>query len=280
MAAMFNDAWLIQSGHMIIAAFEAVAFMVAGIHAFLLLRGSQDPIHRHALRIALVIGALAAIAQPIHGHFTAQSVGERQPAKLAAMEAHFETGTRAPLRIGGIPDEDSQSVSLSIDIPGGLSFLAHDDFDAEVIGLDQYPREEWPPVAIVHFAFQAMVGIGTLLMGLGILSLWMMRRGRLFDSRWLLWALALATPLGMVAIEAGWVVTEVGRQPWIIYGVMKTTDAVTPVPGQALHFGLFVLLYGFLAAATAWMWKRQVAMSTSLSAPDETTRRWAFGEEG
>ncbi len=278
--ALWNDAWLIQAGHMTIAAFEAVAFLVAGIHAILILRGSRDAMHKIALKIALVIGALAALAQPLHGHMTAQSVAERQPAKLAAMEAHFETGPRAPLRIGGIPDESTRSVSLSIDIPGGLSFLAFDDFDATVIGLDQYPEEEWPPVAIVHYAFQIMVGIGSLLALLGILALWSIRKGTLFDKRWLLMFIALCTPLGMVAIEAGWVVTEVGRQPWIIYGVMKTRDAVTPVPGQEWHFFLFVVLYGFLAITTAWMWRRQVVHARRIAPPDAEMRRWAFGDGG
>ncbi len=275
-AAMWNDAWLIESGHMLIASIEAVAFLVAGIHAFLILRGNSDAMHKIALKIAIVVGAFAAIAQPLHGHFTAQSVAQRQPAKLAAMEAHFVTGPRAPIRIGGIPNEETREVSFGIDIPGGLSFLAHDDLDAVVIGLDQFPEEEWPPVLIVHFAFQIMVAIGSFLALLGGLSLWALRKNTLFESRWLLWLIVMATPLGMLAIEAGWVVTEVGRQPWIIYGIMKTKDAVTPVPGQVFHFGLFVVLYAFLGAATAWMWKRQVVAAKGIAPPDEELANWAF----
>ncbi len=278
-SAMWNEAWLMQAGHMVIAAFEAVAFMVAGIHAFLILRGSTDAMHKIALKIALVIGALAALAQPIHGHFSAQSVAERQPAKLAAMEAHFVTGPRAPLRIGGIPNVETREVPYSINIPGGLSFLAHDDFGATVIGLDQFPEEEWPPVTIVHFAFQVMVGIGSLLALVGVLALWAIRKQTLFDKRRLLAVIVMCTPLGMIAIEAGWIVTEVGRQPWIIYGIMKTKDAVTPVPGQVWHFILFVVLYGFLAATTAWMWRRQVVAAKNIAAPDAALREWAFGEE-
>ncbi len=279
-AAMWNDAWLIQSGHMLIAAIEAVAFLVAGVHAFLILRGNTDKMHRLAIRIAIVVGALAAIAQPIHGHFTAQHVAARQPAKLAAMESHFVTGPRAPLRVGGIPDVDNQEVSFSIDIPGGLSFLAHDDLNAEVIGLDQFPKNEWPPVAIVHYAFQLMVAIGSLLALIGFLSLIAVRKRVLVKRRWLLWALALASPLGMLAIEAGWVVTEVGRQPWIIYGIMKTSEAVTPVPGQVWHFSLFVVLYGGLGAATAWMWKRQVVAAKGIEPPSEAICLWAFKDSG
>ncbi|MBL4635445.1 MAG: cytochrome ubiquinol oxidase subunit I [Kofleriaceae bacterium] len=274
-AALMNDAWLIQSGHMIIAAFEAVAFLVLGIHSFLLLRGSKDKMHTLAIKISLAVAAVAAIAQPLHGHFSAQSVAKRQPAKLAAMEAHFVTGPRAPIRIGGIPNEETQEVSFSIDIPGGLSFLAHDDFDAVVIGLDQFPKEEWPPVLIVHLAFQVMVGIGTMLAGLGLLGLLFMRRKTLFSKRWFLWILVMVAPLGMVALEAGWVVTEVGRQPWIIYGILKTKDAVTPVPGQVIHFYMFVLLYGFLAIATAWMWRRQVLAARGIKSPDKAMSEWA-----
>jgi len=141
-------------------------------------------------------------------------------------------------------------------LPGLLSFVAHDDFDAEVIGLDRFPRDEWPPVVITHIAFQAMVGIGVIMALAGLLFFVYLKRG--YFPRWFLWMLGAFIPLGMIAIEAGWIVTEVGRQPWIIYGIMRTKDAVTPVPGMVYHFYLFLVLYLSLAAATVWLFKRQI----------------------
>lgn len=255
-AAMFNRAWLHQSLHMQLAALQAVGLAVAGIHAWLLLRGRAPDLNRKALRIAMVFGATASLLQPFAGHFAGERVAELQPAKLAAMEGHFETRTRAPLTVGGIPDPETRTMQWGVEIPGLLSLLAHRDLDAEVIGLDRFPREDWPPVVITHVAFQVMVGIGSLLALLGLLWFWFVRKGE--GPRWYLWTLVLCAPLGMVAIEAGWVVTEVGRQPWIIYGILRTKDAVTPVPGMVYHFYLFLVLYLTLAAATVWLLWRQI----------------------
>ena len=255
-AAMFNRAWLHQSIHMQLAALQAVGFAVGGIHAWLYLRGRARDLNLKALKIAMVFGAAASIAQPFAGHFAGQRVAELQPAKLAAMEGHFETGTRAPLYLGGIPDVEKQTMAWGIPLPGMLSLMAHNDIDAEVIGLDRFPREDWPPVVIVHVAFQIMVGIGTAMAALGVLYFWYARRGEF--PRWFLWALVGFIPMGMIAIEAGWVVTEVGRQPWIIYGIMRTKDAVTPVPGMVYHFYLFVVLYVTLAVTSVWLLRRQI----------------------
>jgi cytochrome d ubiquinol oxidase subunit I len=254
--AMFNQAWLHQSLHMQLAALQAVGLAVAGIHAWLYLRGRAPDLNLKALRIAMVFGAAASIAQPFAGHFAGERVAALQPAKLAAIEGHFATSRRAPLTLGGLPDAETRTVKGGIAIPGLLSLLAHRDINAEVIGLDQFPREDWPPLVITHVAFQVMVGIGSLLALLGVLYVWFRRRGAL--PRWLLWAVVACAPLGMVALEAGWVVTEVGRQPWIIYGIMRTKDAVTPVPGMVYHFYLFLGLYLTLAAATVWLLRRQI----------------------
>lgn len=255
-AAMFNRAWLHQSLHMQLAALQAVGLAVAGIHAWLLLRGRAPDLNRKALRIAMVFGATASLLQPFAGHFAGERVAVLQPAKLAAMEGHFETRSRAPLTVGGIPDPETRTMRWGVEIPGLLSLLAHRDLDAEVIGLDRVPREDWPPVVITHVAFQVMVGIGSLLALLGLLWFWYARKDE--GPRWYLWALVLCAPLGMVAIEAGWIVTEVGRQPWIIYGILRTKDAVTPVPGMVYHFYLFLGLYLTLAAATVWLLWRQI----------------------
>ena len=258
-AAMFNRAWFSQSLHMTLAAFVSTCFAVAGIHALLLLRHPGHPLHRRALRIALTFGAVAAFLQPISGDISAKDVAERQPAKLAAMEALFETSQPASLVIGGIPDEKEKRVEYAIHLPHLLSFLAHGDLNAEVKGLDQFPVAEWPPVLVTHIAFQVMVGCGMLLMAVGLAFLLVQWRWKhLLEGRVLLTTVALATPLGFIAVEAGWTVTEVGRQPWIVYGIMKTKDALTPMPGLVYPLILFTVLYVVLAALVTWLMVRQI----------------------
>lgn len=257
--ALFNAAWFSQALHMVIAAFAATGFAVAGLHALLYLRGQQRDFHRRALRIAVVFGAVASLLQPLSGDISARDVAERQPTKLAAMEAHYHTEPRADLIIGGIPNPETESVDYAIRLPGLLSLMAFHDVNAEVMGLDQVCEEERPPVTIVHFAFQIMVGIGTFLAGLSALWLFASRfRKHWLDKKWLLKMIVLATPLGFIAVEAGWTVTEVGRQPWIIYDVMKTAEAVTPMPGIQYTFYFFTGLYIFLSLVVFWLMRRQI----------------------
>ncbi|MGE5092458.1 MAG: cytochrome ubiquinol oxidase subunit I [Bacillota bacterium] len=259
LVALTNPAAFQQTLHMLLAAYVGTGFAVAGIHAFLLLRDPANAFHRHALVLALLVGAPAAVLQPISGDISARAVAHQQPAKLAALEGLFETTRGAPLTIGGFPDVHARTMRFGIPVPHGLSLLAFHDPDAEVRGLDRVPREDWPPVAIVHLAFQAMVALGT---GLALLSLWIgwqaWRRRDIVASRALLRAIAIATPCGFLAIEAGWTVTEVGRQPWIIAGILRTRDAVTPMPGIAVPFALFTLLYVGLAVAVVWLLYRQI----------------------
>ena len=258
-AALFNDAWFTQALHMTFAAFASTGFAVAGVHAVMLLRGNTIKFHKEALKIALIFGSIAAFAMPITGDLAAKDVAKRQPAKLAAMEAHYHTSKNAPLIIGGIPDDENQKVDYAIEIPGGLSFLAFGDFDAEVIGLDQIPEGERPPVAVVHFAFQIMVGLGSLMMLIGMLYFFMRwRKLDYINNKWWLRLVAIATPFGFIALEAGWTVTEVGRQPWIIYGVMKTEDALTPMPGIQYSLFVIVTVYLLLTLTVIWLMSRQI----------------------
>lgn len=261
-AAMLNPMWLPQAAHMTIAAFLAVGFAVAGVHALLLLRQPASELHRRALGIALAVGGVAAVAMPLSGDLLAKRVAVTQPVKLAAMEGQFHTEAPAPLRLGGIPDEDAGETRFAIEIPRMLSFLAHGDFSAEVRGLEEFPRDEWPPVAITHIAFQIMVAIGGLLLAVTVLG-WVLawRRGPLADRRWYLKLLVACAPLGFVAIEAGWTVTEVGRQPWIIHGIMRTSEAVTPMPNLIVPFTTFTLLYILLAAVVWRLMRRHVFQS-------------------
>lgn len=262
LAAMMNPAALAQTIHMTLAAYAATGFAVAGIHAFLLLRDKENVFHRRALAIALAVGGTTAFLQPLSGDLLGQVVAQNQPIKLAAMEGQFQTERGAPLRIGGWPDEASQTTGWALEIPYGLSLIAYHDPQATVRGLSSFPRDEWPPVAVVHIAFQVMVGAGVVMM---LMALWAgvraWRRRSLPDGKWFLRAVTITAPLGFIAIETGWIVTEVGRQPWIIYGVMRTAEAVTPMPGLIVPLITFTLLYIFLAVIVVWLIWRQVAAS-------------------
>ncbi|CAN5284376.1 cytochrome ubiquinol oxidase subunit I [soil metagenome] len=270
--AMFNDAWFTQALHMILAAFVATGFAVAGAHAIMLLRNKNHHFHLKAMKIALAFGSVSAILQPLSGDLSAKDIAQRQPAKLAAMEAHFHTEKRAALILGGIPDEATETVNYAIHIPGGLSFLAHGDFDAEVIGLDQFAVEDRPPVLITHFAFQIMVGLGMLLMLIGLIYLFAVwKKKEWIRSRWFLWLVALATPLGFIAVEAGWTVTEVGRQPWIIYNILRTKDAVTPMPGIQYSFYIFTFVYISLSLVVIILLSRQIKVVPTVYDKEDIT---------
>ncbi len=272
-AGMLNPMAFTQTLHMTLAAYAATGFAVAGIHAFLLLFDGNNAFHRRALSVALMVGVPAAIVQPLSGDRSAKAVAELQPVKLAAMEGHFETSARAPLFIGGWPDMDRAETRYAIPIPGALSFLAFGDVDAEVKGLEDFPRDLWPNVPIVHIAFQIMVALGTYMALVSVWVAWVAwRRHDVCANRRLLVAIALAAPMGFIAIEAGWTVTEVGRQPWIIYGVMRTADAVTTMPGLIYPFVVFTVLYCFLGVIVAWLLYRQIIRSPR---DDEWSRIYA-----
>lgn len=264
--AMLTMSAFQQALHMTIAAYLATASAVAGIHAYMLLRDRENLFHRRALTISLVVLVVTAILQPLSGDISAKVVAKVQPAKLAAFEGHFDTERAAPLRIGGIPDVEAGVTRYSINIPYGLSILAFGDPNAEVIGLDAFPRDEWPHPVITHIAFQIMVGAG---MALAAVAMWVAflawRRRPVADNRLLLKALIVVAPMGMLAVQTGWVVTEVGRQPWIVYNILRTADAVTPVEGQIMWSFVFVILYIFLGFVVVWLLWRQV-----LSSPQET----------
>lgn len=263
--AMFNDAWFSQALHMTIAAFVSTGFAVAGVHALMILRDRNVEFHRKAFKIAAIFGTLAACIQPISGDISAKDVAERQPAKLAAMEALFKTERNAPLVIGGVPDTANQRVDYAIEIPGLLSFMTTGDINGEVTGLDQIPKDNQPPVAITHYAFQVMVGLGMVMVLISLIyffAVW--KKKHWLESNWLLKLFVIATPMGFIAIEAGWTVTEVGRQPWIIHGFMRTADAVTPMPGISYSFYLFTAVYISLALIVALLLYRQITMVDKL----------------
>jgi cytochrome d ubiquinol oxidase subunit I len=173
------------------------------------------------------------------------------------MEGHYRTEAGAPLVIGGIPDDAAMTTRYAVRIPRGLSLLVHHDPRAVVRGLDSIPRDDWPNTRIVHWAFDVMAGSGLVMLAVVGWGGWLWwRRRRVPDDLWLLRAVVVTGPLGLVAIEAGWIVTEVGRQPWIIQGVMRTSEAVTPMPGLVVPFVTFTLVYVFLSVILVYLLRR------------------------
>lgn len=268
--AMFNEAWFPQAFHMTVAAFCATGFAVAGMHALLILKKKNVNFHKKAFKIAAIFAVIGGLLAPFSGDIAAKSVAKLQPVKLAAMESHFKTEKGASFILGGIPDEKSEQVKYAIKIPKLLSFLAYGDFNAEVKGLDSVDRSLWPPVAIVHFAFQIMIFFGSVIMAISVAYLYLFFfKKKKVTQNWLLKLFVLATPFGYIALEAGWTVTEVGRQPWIIYGIMKTIDAVTPMPGIQYSFYFFTAVFLSLSLIIIFLLVRQIKMVPYLYDPED-----------
>jgi cytochrome d ubiquinol oxidase subunit I len=233
--------------HTISAAYILSAFLVMGISAYHLLRKQHVEVFSRSFRIALGIGLIFSLLEVVEGHLHGADLSEKQPTKLAAMEAHWETSTEAPVYLFAIPDEKKERNAVEIlPIPGLLSFLAKHDPKAEVKGLKAFPPADRPPVLINFIAFKLMVALG-IWFALITLYGWV-RRNRLTESPGLLKLMLLSIPLPYIAVEAGWVLAEVGRQPWIVYGVMRTSQAASPVAGSQVLVSLvaFVLVYGVL----------------------------------
>jgi len=256
-AALFGGNVWHELVHMYLAGYLVVGFLVAGHYGRKWLAGQRDQYTRTALVIGLTFAALAAPVQVLVGDWAARTVAEKQPVKLAAFEGLTETTKGAPFHLGGYYSESDRELKGGVPIPKLLSILAFHDPNATVKGLDTVPVDDQPPVNIVRYSFLAMVTIGTALMGLGLwyLALWWRRRS-LPESKWFYRALSAAGPLSIVALICGWVTTEVGRQPWIVYEVMKTDQAVTDAGGMWIVFGIMCVVYGGLLAAAWWLLKR------------------------
>lgn len=257
-AAMLNPTSFHEALHMTLASFVATGFLVAGIHAYFLLRHRDNEFHRAAFFLGLLVAGISIPLQLASGDLAARQVAKFQPAKLAAMEAHYHTQTHAPFNVGGIPNDVAQETRYALKIPAGLSLLLGHSPQTEVVGLDRVARDQWPPIGPVHLSFDVMVGSGMTMLGLSGWAGWTAWRKRsLPTGRRLLRAFVLATPLGFIAIEAGWMVTELGRQPWIIYGVMRTKDAVTPMPGLSYPFWTITTIYAVLSVVLVVLLRRQ-----------------------
>ena len=264
-AAMFNDQVWLQFLHMWLAAFMVAGFVISAVYAAGMLRGRNDRHHRLGFIVPFSFASVAAIVQPFAGHFLGLRVASTQPAKLAAFELATTTESPSPLRLGGLLIDGQ--VRWAIDIPGIGSLIARNSFTKGVQGLDTIPLDEQPPVNITHVAFQSMVAIGTLL-ALAAVLFWLARwRGRdLLANRWFLRFLVVAGPLAVVALEAGWIATEVGRQPWVVYGVMRTTEAAGDNSGLWWLLGSTVVVYAAMTFGA-------VRVLRSMA------RRWREGEE-
>jgi cytochrome bd ubiquinol oxidase subunit I len=241
--------------HMYLAAYIVAGFVTAAIYAWGWLQGRRARYDRIALAIPLTIGALAAPAQVVVGDWAAREVAEEQPVKLAALEGLAETTKGAGVHVLGWYDDGE--VRYGVEIPRLLSLLAHHDPNATVEGLEEVPVEDRPPVNVVRVAFQTMVGIG---LGLALLATiylatWLRRR-QLPRSKWFYWAVVAAGPMSLVALIAGWVTTEVGRQPWVVYEVMRTSEAVTGANGIPVGYATLAFVYAGLGLAVAWILRR------------------------
>ena len=248
-AVLFNKFSILQILHVIPAAFILSAFFVMGISAYHLLKKQHVDFATRSFKMGLVCGLIASVFIVIQGDLHARHVTQVQPAKLAAMESLWETTTQAPIHLIALPDEKNERNAIQIgSIPGVLSFLGHHDFDAEIKGLKAFPKDERPPVLLTFLSFRGMVALGSYFVLMMIIGVW--RRNQLLESPWYLKLMLYSIPLPYIAIQLGWIVAEVGRQPWIVYGIMKTSDAVSPIATSQVGTSLvaFVLVYALLGA--------------------------------
>jgi cytochrome d ubiquinol oxidase subunit I len=260
-AAVFNPSTLPRYLHTIDACLITGAFFMMGISAWYLRRGEHEDFARKSFKVSLVAGFIAAVLQLPLGHYHAVQVAQTQPEKLAAFEGLFETQKEAPLLIFGIPDAEEKTVHAAVKVPGLLSFLVGFDTRTEVKGLNDYPTDEWPPLGLTFYSFHLMFILGLYFIGLTALGIFMLWRKKLFGSRFFMTLAFLSLPLPLVANELGWIAAEVGRQPWIVYRLLKTSEAisVTVPAGQILaSLIMFSAIYLLLGALWIFLLRREV----------------------
>jgi cytochrome d ubiquinol oxidase subunit I len=250
-SVIFNPSFPYRFTHMLLASGLTAAFVVAGLSAWRLLRAGEDVSARKTLRTGLVLAAVLAPLQIAAGDLHGLNTLEHQPAKIAAIEAIWKTEKGVPLVLFAVPNEEKRTNDFAVEIPRGASLILRHDADAELQGIDAFAPDA-PPVAPVFFAFRAMVGIGVLMLALAWVGVWATRRG-LLAPRWLLWTLSGFTFAGWIATLAGWLVTEIGRQPWLVTGVLKTADAVGAASGAALGASLTGYIVTYAGMLTAYM---------------------------
>lgn len=251
-AMVFNPSSIDRLLHTISGCWLAGAFLVISVAAYYLLKDKHIRFAKSSIKIALVMALIASLFQLFTGHQSAVGVAKNQPAKLAAMEAVFDDQTNAPLYLFGWVNEDNQEVKFGIAIPSMLSYLIGWDANTKVTGLNSFPEDERPPVNIVFQAYHLMVAIGFMLIAISVLGVFLWWKGTLFKHRWLLWVFVFSVLLPQIANQVGWITAEVGRQPWIVYGLMKTSEGLSKAvqAGQVwyslimftlIYIGLFIL---------------------------------------
>ncbi|MBJ7266163.1 cytochrome ubiquinol oxidase subunit I [Idiomarina abyssalis] len=268
---VFNPSFPYRLAHMLLAAYLTVAFVVGAVGAWHLLKDKTNAAARKMFSMAMWMALIVAPLQVLVGDFHGLNTQEYQPAKVAAMEGHFDTEARAPLYLFGLPNEETAEVDYALKVPGLASLILKHDINAEVTGLDQFPREDWPPVAIVFWSFRIMVGIGLLMVLAGLWSGLQRLRGKLYDNSLLLRFSLFMGPMGFVAVIAGWIVTEVGRQPWVIQGLLRTADAASPIDkaGVAGSLIAFIVVYFLVfGAGTFYILRKMAADPAKVTIPD------------
>ncbi|QQT24112.1 cytochrome ubiquinol oxidase subunit I [Staphylococcus equorum] len=275
-AAMFNESFLIRSFHVVATALMTMAFVLAAIAAFKLLKNKfkkDTEYHKKALKLTMILGVVFTLGSMLAGDLSAKFLHQEQPEKLAAYEWHFETESNADLIFFGSLDEETQEVSGAIKIPGILSFLADNNTDTEVKGLNEFPEELHPPM-IVHYYFDIMVSMGVfclIISGAFILTLIFKKLRKFTYSKPMLYGALLTGPAAMIAIEAGWFLTEQGRQPWLVRGYLKVADAATQAGGLTLVTILFGILYIILIVTTAYVLIRMFSNKPTYKDVEENT---------
>ena len=248
-AMVFNPSSMERLSHVLSGAWLAGAFLVISVSAYYLIRNKHIDFAKQSMKIALSLALFASLFQLFTGHQSAVGVSENQPAKMAAYEGHFEESAPADLYLFGWVNEEDQEVKLGLAMPGMLSFLIHGDSEANVTGLNAFPEEDRPPVNIVFQAYHLMVAIGFFLIGISLLSVIYWKRKKLFETKWLLWILVFSVLGPQIANQIGWIAAEVGRQPWIVYGLLRTADGLSKVvEANQVIFSLilFFVIYSLL----------------------------------
>lgn len=257
--AVFNPSTPFETVHMILSCYVVTGFGMAAVYALAFLRGKRSEYYRKGLLLSMLMAVVAIPLQIVSGDLNARYLANLQPTKFAAMEAVFKTESGVPITIGGLVNQNTGQVSYAIELPKGLSILAYDNPNAVIRGLNQVPRADWPVVQFVHTSFDGMVGSGFFALFIAVVfwGLYLWRKHRLPENKLLLLGVVLAAPLSFLALELGWMVTELGRQPWAIYGFLRTQDAVTTAPLLNVSFFIFSLIYILLAVALIWLLLRQ-----------------------
>ncbi len=276
-AVIFNPSTLTRFGHMVIASFETTAFAVAGASAFLLMKRGGMPFYRRSMAVALVSAAILAPLQVFLGDVGGREVFRHQPLKLAAMEAHWETNTTggAPFVLAAIPNTAEERNDFEIALPQALSLLVTHTRSGRVTGLKDFPRKDRPSVPVLFVSFRIMVAIGFFFLFMMFWAAFLWKKGVLFETRPFLWTLAVVQPLGWLAVELGWVTAEVGRQPWLVYGLVRTSQGVSPIGPGNVVWSLALFLVIFFAIGTSYVYYvlRTFRRGPDMKSPPPSARR-------